>query len=206
MFMQNDVIQRPNIIKCVLIFFLLFTISCSVNSPVIKNNKANDIISTANAIVVSLEAQNSQQFAKFVHPQKGVRFSPSTFVDLNLDRVFSHQQIKNFWQDKNEYLWGYKEGSGDSIVLAPAKYLQQYVLIADFKQATSVTIQNDQALGNTANNLRTVYPTATWVEYYIKSTTDDSSSPFDWVALRLVLEKFDGSWFLVGVILDQWSV
>jgi hypothetical protein len=51
-----------------------------------------------------------------------------------------------------------------------------------------------------------VYPEGTRVEFYIQPSTSGSGQQLDWAALRLVFESVGDSWFLVGVIHDQWSV
>ena len=185
-------------------------VSCSTQQPnagtVTEKHGENSVIATANAVLDALEQQDGKRLAALAHPQKGVRFSPSASVDLKVDRVFSRDQIERFWTDRSIYLWGYADGSGDPIMRTPAQYWREYILTRDFRQASSVTVNDDQASGNTVNNVVAVYPGATRVEYYIKPSTRDSVEQLDWTALRLVFEQVDGSWFLVGVILDQWSV
>ena len=61
-------------------------------------------------------------------------------------------------------IWGYADGSGDPIRMAPSEYSDAYVLSRDFHQAASVSVNDDQAAGNTANNVAKAYPGATRVE------------------------------------------
>jgi hypothetical protein len=154
----------------------------------------------------ALQTRNGNQLASLVHPEKGVRFSPSAYVDIEADLVFSPEQVKRFWIDRSTYMWGYAEGSGDPINLTPAQYLHKYVLSRDFHNPSSINVNDDQASGNTKNNAATVYPNGTRVEYYIQSSVRNAVEQHDWAALRLVFERIDGSWLLVGVIHDQWSV
>lgn len=160
----------------------------------------------ANEVLIALEQQNGKQLASLVHPKKGVRFSPSAYVDLKLDLIFSRDQIERFWTDRKTYLWGYEDGTGEPIKLTPAHYWRKYILTRNFRKAASINVNNDQAAGNTTNNAAKVYPAATRVEFYIKSSKHGSVEQFDWVALRLVFEHVGDSWFLVGLIYDQWTV
>ena len=210
MFKQDHVIRVPRALILMIVICAFAIISCTVQQPsteaVTTDHSENGAIATANAVLDALEQQDGTRLAALVHPQKGVRFSPSAYVDIKVDRVFSRDQIERFWIDRSTYLWGYADGTGDPIMLTPAQYWREYIMIKDFSQASSVNLNDDQAFGNTLNNVVVVYPAATRVEYYIKSSTRDSVEQLDWAALRLVLEQVDGSWFLVGVILDQWSV
>ncbi len=200
--------------SCVVVLVIMIcsfaVLSCAAQQPntgtMAANYGKNRVIITANAVLDAFTQQDGKWLAALAHPQKGVRFSPSAHVDLEVDRIFSRNQIEHFWADRSIYLWGYADGSGDPIMLAPAQYCREYILIRDFRDASLVNINDDQASGNTINNVAAVYPAATRVEYYIKPSTRNSVEQLDWMALRLVFEQVDGSWFLVGVILDQWSV
>ena len=210
MCIQDNLVRLPRAVMLVILICSFAIASCTAQQPttgaVATDHGKSGVIAAANAVLNALEQQDGKRLAALVHPRKGVRYSPSAYVDLKVDRVFSRDQIERFWSDRSIYLWGYADGSGDPILLTPAKYCREYILIRDFRQASSVNVNDDQASGNTVNNVVAAYPAATRVEYYIKPSTRDSVEQFDWAALRLVFEQVDGSWFLVGVILDQWSV
>jgi hypothetical protein len=157
---------------------------------------------TANAILGAFAARNGQRLASFVHPTKGLRFSPSAFVNPSEDVVLSRSQIASFWTDPKIYLWGYAESTGDPIELTPRAYADKFILDHSYARAPYVSVNNDRSLGTTRNNAAEIYSTATRVEYYIPPSKQDA---LDWAAIRLVLEQVGGSWRLVGVIHDMWS-
>jgi hypothetical protein len=169
------------------------------------NRPSATVRETADDVVAAFQARDGARLAAFVHPVKGVRFSPSAYVDVNQDRVFPRDRIAGFWTDTTTYPWGYADGSGNPIELTPAAYANRYILDRDFSRAPSVNIDADRAAGTTRNNAGEVYPAATRVEYYIEPS-GGTGGGHDWAALRLVFEDVDGSWRLVGVIRDEWSI
>jgi hypothetical protein len=160
----------------------------------------------ADAALAAFQAKDGVRLASLVHPEKGVRFSPSAFVNVDEDVVLSRDQIKGFWKDSTSYRWGYAEGTGDAITMTPAAYAERYILDRDFSTATSVNINDDQATGTTYNNAADIYPTAMRVEYYIDPAVKDPRRVNEWAAIRLVLENVQGCWLLIAVIHDGWSV
>lgn len=50
-----------------------------------------------------------------------------------------------------------------------------------------------------------VYENPIIVEYYF-SGFDPEYEGIDWRSLRLVFEQYEGSWKLVGIINNQWTI
>lgn len=160
----------------------------------------------ADAVIASLVAKDGKQLAALVHPKQGVRFSPSAYVNVGSDIVLSQDQVRSLWTDPTIRRWGYAEGAGDPIEMSSTAYAARYVLDRDFSQATSVSINDDQAAGTTSNNAAEVYPQATRVEYLVDPSIKDPKRVNEWSALRLVFEKQGGCWVLIAIIHDAWSV
>lgn len=156
-------------------------------------------------VVEALKAQDGKRLAALVHPKKGVRFSPSAYVDVASDLVFSRSQVQYFWADDKIYTWGAADGTGDPINTTPSQYCDKYIMDRDFLNPSTINVNSDRARGNTANNAASVYSHGTRVEYYIEPSPGEGVPEFDWVALRLVFERSGGSWFLVAVIHDEWT-
>ena len=155
-------------------------------------------------VVTAFGGHDGSALAALVHPDKGGRFSPSAYVDLETDRVVSRDRIARLWQDTQVYQWGYAEGSGDPIALTAADYLDRYVSDRPYAAAGNVLIDSDRTLGTTVNNAATVYPLGRRVEYLV-TPPEGQGDPNDWGALRLVFEPSGDRWYLVGVIHDTWS-
>lgn len=201
-----------NIAVILVVLVLVFTtISCrNVDNP--ERNAGSEglsgpgVLQVAKQVVEAFKAQDGKRLASLVHPEKGVRFSPGAYVDIASDIVFSRAQIETFWTDKKTYTWGFADGTGDPINMTPSQYCSRYIMNRDFLNPSSINVNSDQAAGNTNNNAASVYPNGTRVEYYIKPTTGEDQAELDWTALRLVFERRGESWFLVGVIHDEWTI
>jgi hypothetical protein len=163
------------------------------------------IADRAAQVLQCLKQKDMKKFSAFVHPVKGVRFSPYAYVDEDTDRVFTARAVVGLLEEKQKTLWGYYDGSGDAIVLTFADYYQSFIYSHDFLNAKQVAYNNSIGSGNTRNNLTEVYPNATFVEYHFAGL-DPKVGGTSWVSLRLVFEQIKDRWFVVGVVHAQWTI
>lgn len=171
-------------------------ISSSTTKRIILN-RAQEVIST-------IKNKDMEKLSTFIHPDKGVRFSPYSFIDLETDLVFTSTQIKNILTDTTKYNWGYYDGSGADMRLKFSKYFEQFIYDQDFANAKEIGYQRIIGRGNMKNNNFEVYPQAIIVEYHFPGFNPKYEG-MDWVSLRLVFEKKNNVWYLVGIIHDQWT-
>ncbi|MGR9045812.1 MAG: hypothetical protein ACU83N_10980 [Gammaproteobacteria bacterium] len=194
----------------ILMVFVYAAISCSgfdnSEQSISGSGQADvEILQLARRTLQAFNTQDGKKLAALVHPQKGVRFSPSAYIDVANDVVFSRIQVETFWTDEKSYTWGFEEGTGEPIDMTPSQYFRAYIMDRDFLNPSSISVNSDRAAGTTSNNAASVYPEATRVEYFIESSVRDVEPALDWTALRLVFERSGGDWYLVGVIHDEWT-
>jgi hypothetical protein len=158
-------------------------------------------IKTAQEVILALKNKDMIKLAGFVHPQKGVRFSPYAYVDFKADLVFSRSQVENLFKDKTKYLWGYYDGSGEPINLTFAEYFEKFIYDRDFLNAKKISYNQTIGKGNTINNSFEVYPGAVIIEYHFPGF-DPQREGTDWESLRLVFKEGH----LVGIIHDLWTI
>ncbi len=192
------------------IALMFASISCSnVDDPELRASSdgrpESGVLQVARQVVEAFKVQDGKRLASLAHSEKGVRFSPSAYVDVASDVVFSRAQIETFWTDERTYTWGFADGTGDPINMTPSQYCRKYIMSRDFLSPSSINVNSDRAAGNTSNNAALVYPNGTRVEYYIEPSIRDGVPELDWAALRLVFERSGSSWFLVAVIHDEWT-
>ena len=160
----------------------------------------------ARSVILSLKAGNMAALSTFVHPQKGVRFSPYASVLPDEDRVVKKNQLLQMWASKKVYKWGGYDGSGDPIWLTFKKYYRRFIFDHDFSRAKNVAYNPEtMSHGNTPNNIREYYPNSIAVEYYFPGF-DSKLSGMDWTSLWLVFEKRGSEWYLVGIVHDEWTI
>lgn len=156
---------------------------------------------TGNAVRDALAARDVRRFAGFVHPTRGVRFSPYAYVDTKADVVLRRSDIEPAFASSKTRTWGAFDGSGEPIVLTFRAYLARFVAFSELAQLAP-RLNGSVAVGNTVNNQRDVYGSAPYVEYYSAGKNGGT----DWEALRVVFEPVNGKLFVVGVIHDVWTI
>jgi len=154
-------------------------------------------------IIHSLKEKNYNNFSEYIHPQKGVRFSMYAFVNPAEDKKFSKADFKKYQPGKTIFTWGTMDGSGDLYKTTINDYLGKWVYSTDFAMG-QVSLNEFQGSGNSLNNLKKIYPDADFTENFIKGS--EANAGMDWKCLRLVFEEYQGKYYLVGVINDQWTI
>ncbi len=140
-----------------------------------------------------------------IHPEEGVRFSPYATVsaeDNRFSRQAFHQLVTT--QKNKKINWGHYDGSGDPILLTPAEYFNLFVYDGNFLQPSKFDINNFIRTGNSINNLRNSYEGSDFTESHQDGTTQNSG--IDWKSVRLVFKQWQGKYYLVGVVHDQWTI
>ncbi|MDG5786790.1 hypothetical protein QA612_04745 [Evansella sp. AB-P1] len=157
----------------------------------------------ADQVVIALENMNFTSLGEYVHPEQGVLFSPYGHVDFDEDLSFSAEEVGNFANDNEEYDWGTQDGSGHPIEMTPTEYYEEYIYIRDFSRESSEIVVNDiEEYGNIIVNVEEAFPEANFVSYYVTPTEGE----LDWANLILAFEEYDGEWYLVGLVVDRWTI
>jgi spore germination protein GerM len=153
----------------------------------------------------ALRDRDMEWLSSVIHPDKNLRFSPYTYVNIDTDLVFTAEEVKTLLKSDKVYNWGKYDGSGEDIELTFEEYFSKFVYDKDFLNAEEEAYNRYIARGNTLNNIFEVYPEAKMMEYYF-SGFDPKYEGFDWESLKLVFEEKDGIWYLVGIVHDGWTI
>lgn len=154
--------------------------------------------------VQALRDKNWEKVAGLVHPERGVRFSPYAYVQLDKDRQFPADRMKNLPSEKALIEWGTHAGSGEPIMGTFMDYYGKFIYDVDFAAAPQVLYNQPRSRGNTINNIRQAYPDAIVVEYHYPGF-DPKHGGLDWRSLYLTFESKGKAWYLTGVIHDSWT-
>jgi len=173
------------------------------NSDKTDISKEKIIKETNDNILEALKNHDYKQFVEFIHPEKGVRFSMYAFVDPKEDKHFSKADFEKYEPTKTIFTWGTMDGSGDLYKATIDDYFVKWVYSKDFVTG-QFSLNQFQGKGNSLNNLKEIYPKADFTENFIKGS--QANAEMDWKCLRLVFEEFQGKYYLVGVINDQWTI
>lgn len=154
-------------------------------------------------VLQALKAKDYKAFASFIHPEKGVSFSMYAFVDPKADKNFSKADFEKYQPTKTLFTWGAKDGSGDPYKATINDYLGKWVFSKDFTTG-QYSANKFIGGGNSLNNLQKIYPKSDFTENYIKGT--EKNGEMDWKTVRFVFEEFQGKYYLIAVVNDQWTI
>jgi hypothetical protein len=161
------------------------------------------VLQEAAEVVSALQHKDMAALSQFVHPQMGLRFSPYAAVKAS-DQVFPPDKLAGLPTDETTYTWGSYDGSGAPIQLTFADYYAQFIYDADFANAPQLALNHRLGVSTTLDNSTEFYPGSMIVEYYF-SGFDPAFGGMDWRSLRLVFTPANSTWYLVGLIHDQWT-
>ncbi|MCA1558409.1 MAG: hypothetical protein LC731_07715, partial [Acidobacteria bacterium] len=110
---------------------LLQRVAAQTGGPpkyMMSSAEAKKIIETpARAVMLALKNRDMKSLSGFVHPRKGVRFSPYVYVDPKKERVLSRQQLVSLYRSRQKRVWGDEDASGDPIRMTFRQYMSAYV-------------------------------------------------------------------------------
>lgn len=157
-------------------------------------------------VVDALKRRDMATVARYAHPTMGVLFAPYAFVEPSEHQVWSAAALPNWFQDTRVRVWGTEDGTGFPIERTPAQYYERFVFPRDFTAGAKISVNDDQAKGNSINNAPSLYPDGVRVEFYLPPTETPEGPLPDWRALRLVFVGVGGEPKLVAVVHDQWTI
>ncbi len=182
----------------------LMRIESTIQYPKSSTNVEWTVRNRAGEAVNALRNRDMTKLSELIHPDKGVRFSAYSHA-TEKDMTFSASQIADIFNSQQKYFWGSYDGSGDPIELTFEEYFKKFVYDRDFAGAPQVGYNKILGTGNTLVNINEFYPGCNFVEYHFPGF-DPQYSGMDWVSLRFVLENKSGTWYLVGILHDQWTI
>ena len=151
----------------------------------------------------ALRNKDYKRLSGLVHPVEGLTLSPYGYVNSEKTVQMTADEVRvRFTADTaRRILWGFFDGSGDSILLTPRAYAQRFIYDRDFAHSDSLYFRQTPPRGNTLNNLEYAFPDGVVVESFVPGKKE-----MDWKALRMVFEKYNDQYYLVALVHDQWTI
>lgn len=170
-----------------------------------KVTKEESLLMLSNQTLEKIQSGEFSQFISLVHPKKGLRFSTYGYIDTINVHPLSVDEL-NFYYAKDDLLFfGFADGSGDSINMNLKTYLQTYVQTPNYLTSNDISLNQFHQSGNELVNMDKVFEGADFIEYYFGGF-DKQYEGMDWKALRLVWEKYEDKWYLVGIVRACWTI
>ncbi len=155
-------------------------------------------------VLSALRAQDYGTLSSYIHPELGVTFTPYSTVDPSSDRMFKPLEISKLKSNNTVYIWGMWDGSGTPIQYTLQEYFSRFVYSDDFQEAAVLGINHLFSSGNSLENVAAAYPNAEFIEFYLPAVKPEYNG-LDWRALKLVFERYQGDYMLVGIIHSEWT-
>ncbi len=177
-------------------------------APGFSSAQAERIVGAqSRAVVRALQANDTRALAAFVHPTRGVRFSPYVHADAG-ERVIQRAQMPYLANHPRKWRWGTYDGEGGDMLLTWNDFRRRALVRRSYLPLASSGAREDfnrlSQNGNVPNNLLDVYPGAIFTRYYLEGA-DPTFGGLDWRALFLAWRPVGGTWYLVGVANDEWT-
>ena len=157
-------------------------------------------------VVEALKRRDMATVARYAHPTMGVLFAPYAYLEPSEHQIWTATTLPRWFTDTQTRIWGAEDGTGFPIERTPAQYYERFVFPRDFTAGAKISVNDDQAKGNSINNAASLYPDGVRVEFYLPPTQTPEGPNIDWRALRLVFVPVGGEPKLVAVVHDQWTI
>ncbi|WP_346237613.1 hypothetical protein ABDK00_000855 [Niabella insulamsoli] len=171
----------------------------------ISASKDSVLAGLTKEVLTIFKQKNYAKLDSFIHPEEGVRFSPYATIQPE-DKKFSREAYRKLvTANKGKVVtWGSYDGSGDPIQLTPSEYFKKFVYDANFVNPEKFDINEFIKTGNSINNLKSAYGNGDFTESYFSGSKKNGG--MDWKSVRLVFKEVNGTYYLVGIVHDQWTI
>ncbi len=135
--------------------------------------------------------------ARHVHPKRGVRLSWQTDFRMPRSHTFSRDQLRAAYLSRKKLDWGTDTAKGDPIRMD----LKSFFRALTRDPAKISQLQTSDCHGFPHRRYDPIHCIeAKWTNPH--SDTRD----FDWLGLAVVLEQYQGKWYVVGLLHDRWEI
>lgn len=163
-----------------------------------------NIKNTSETVINILEDNQLLNLVEWIHPEKWIRFSPYTYIDMDNHNVVFPENIINDMDQT--YVWGYTDWKWDLIDMSISDYVTRYIGNIDYiGLANEVLVNENTFRWNNLNNIEEAYVDGEYIEYYI-SWFDAKYEWMDWRSLTIVFEEFKWQYYIVWIISGSWTI
>ena len=173
--------------------------------PGIPQDETVNPLECALRVAVCIQGDDFAQLSAWVHPEKGVMFTPYSTVDPERDLTFTAADVAGFAFDKRFYLWGLTDAEGAPIQMTALDYIHRYVGGRDYTHAPMASVGNVLKTGNSVENVAEAFPGCVFVELHIPQV-DPKLEGLDWSSLKVVFEEYQGRLKVVALIHSEWTI
>jgi len=154
------------------------------------SKKTSSSKNAAKEIISALKNCNVRQFKRYIHPKRGVMLS--YFPDFyRVKNTLSKSKFAKYYKSGKKLYWGESEGRGDKIYLSLRSYCKQI----------SKAVKKPKQLKKVSLKQIGFAPISGAVAYKFSK-----QKSYGWSGAILVLKKYNGKWYLIGLAYDRWTI
>lgn len=147
----------------------------------------------------SIDPMWSENILPYLHPKKNLIMTWNVRFGGKEDHFFDHNEIKNMEKSRKEKLfWGHTYGKGDDVRMSLYTYVES--LTRPLRDITKVEELKELKGYECPQKSECKGYEIFWINE--NSPTKD----FDWQGLVVILEKYKGEWYVVGLLRDRWTI
>ena len=140
---------------------------------------------------------DGKKLQKYIHPDKGVVMTWNVRFGGREDLHFTKEQIAAM--DTKKIYWGQTYGKGDDVYMTLEDYLG--MMTRDIRDITKIeTLQDLKGFTNSISASKQVGYEVFWINEASKA------KEYDWLGLVVILEEYQGQWYVVGLLRERWTI
>ncbi|SFV69247.1 hypothetical protein MNB_SV-14-536 [hydrothermal vent metagenome] len=142
-----------------------------------------------------LNSGNRESLAQLIHPKNGLMLSALSYFNRETEQYFTPKSFLEIYKHSNKLFWGYTEAKGE--VIKGDLY--------DYMEALPHNIPHIDKVVR-LNNYKN-YPKSQHQElkaYEVYWIENQKLKAYSYQGLVVVLEAYQGQWYVVGICRDYW--
>lgn len=174
------------------------------NSNTANTSSSQNLLDMGLDIMQLIKDKDMAGLSNYVHPSKGLNFTPNVHIVIGRDMVFDVQEVASLAQDTTVYNWGYYLPPPVEVemLLNFNDYYDDYIYDEDYMDADLIGINTIVNTGDEIDNVHDSFPNSEFLEFMFVGAPHSRGS--DWRSLKLVFEEENANRYLVGIVHGQW--
>lgn len=142
---------------------------------------------------------DNENILPYLYPEKGIVTTWNVRFGGKEDILFGYSDIKNIKKNRYQKMhWGHTYGKGDDVFMSLYDYVS--ALTRPFKDISKIeALKNLKGFKCPTNSECKGYEV-----FWLNDNSD--TKEYDWLGLVVILEKYQGKWYVVAILRDRWTI
>lgn len=180
----------------------------------ITSDIKEDLVKKSAMLLPLLQKKDFSSLVPFVHPVKGLMIAAQARIEMGDDypvRTISVTDLPRFLENTKKTIWGSRGATGMPIEMTAKDFWEKIMFrrkVTPSLKYTFDTVQatdmNDEGI---KEQLQKRFPGSHFVDYLLPEVSSENVLEYERQAsFRLIFEEYQGRWYLVGLMLDQFTI